>query len=765
MGLTATETKGGMHGQHGSQVELILAQIESLPTLPAVAVQLLELSSNERASIRDLVRIVESDPSLAARIVSLVRRADKTAHAETVERAVILLGFDAVRNLALSIQIFETFSHRVESGSRRFDRLAFWKHCLAVGCAARLLCDKRWATRGVGGSEPVPDPEQAFICGLLHDLGKVVLAACFPKTYDRVVEKSDALLGSLLDVERELFGLDHTLAGRRLATYWKLPTMIEECVWLHHHLPASTPTQIGFPGHVRLVQMADELVRHVRIGYSGNYQMSRSLWSAFGVPGDIQAEVGALKTDLIELVESRVGLMGLDSLTSQEVYEEALGKANQELAQVNFRLSELNGRLAQRSQCFDALQEFKSALGDEPDHEHISRAMLAATRVSLPMVPAAAVAWSPCRSLVVMAVTPRQAAEVHTDLMPDDLAGGTLADRGPTAQDPEQLLSQALLDRLTPLLGAPPAWCQSIRKQGRLLGCIVLTEAPPPSIMETLTVLADWAGSWLYGAESRMTASRLSEEMSDMNRRLVESQAEVARMRSLATVGEMAAGAAHEINNPLAVISGRAQLLHRNAQDDQTRRVADLIAEHAHKASAIVNELMEFAKPNPPQPTTWPIARLLSELRAEWLTKASLGNEQFHLVLSDDLPDVHADAAQVRKLFDELVRNAVEAMQDQPKPLLLINCHANVADEMVVVRVEDNGVGMAPEVLERATDPFFSSRTAGRGRGLGLSRAARYAEINGGQMRLSSRPREGTVVLVTLPTARKPEECGRRVVR
>ncbi|HOW69582.1 MAG TPA: HDOD domain-containing protein [Phycisphaerae bacterium] len=756
MGLTATETKGGMLGQPGSQVELILAQIESLPTLPAVAVQLLELSSNERASIRDLVRIVESDPSLAARIVSLVRRADKAAHAETVERAVVLLGFDAVRNLALSIQIFETFSHRVESGSRRFDRLAFWKHCLAVGCAARLLSEKRWATRGVGGSGDVPNPEQAFICGLLHDLGKVVLAACFPKTYDRVVEKSDALLGGLIDVERELFGLDHTLAGRRLATYWKLPTMIEECVWLHHHLPASTPTKIGFPSHVRLVQMADELVRHVRIGYSGNYQVSRSLWSAFGVPSDIQAELGALKTDLIELVESRVGLMGLDSLTSQEVYEEALGKANQELAQVNSRLSELNGRLAQRSQCFEALQEFKSALGEEPDHEHISRAVLAATRVSLPTVPAAAVAWSPCRSLVVIAVAPRQPAEVYTDLMPDDLAAGTLADRGPTAQDPEQLLSRALIDRLMPLLGAPPGWCQTIRRQGRLLGCIVLAEAPPSSTMETLTVLADWAGSWLYGAESRMTASRLSEEMSDMNRRLVESQAEVTRMRSLAMVGEMAAGAAHEINNPLAVISGRAQLLHRNAQDDQTRRVADLIAEHAHKASAIVNELMEFAKPEPPQPTTWPVARLLSELRAEWLTKASLNDEQFRLVLSDDLPDVHADAAQVRKLFDELVRNAVEAMQDHPKPLLVINCRANVADEMVVVKVEDSGVGMAPEVLERATDPFFSSRTAGRGRGLGLSRAARYAEINGGQIRLSSRPREGTVVLVTLPTARKP---------
>lgn len=755
MGTTATELKTVTPGQDAAQVEMILAQIESLPTLPAVAVQLLELSGNDRAQVRDLVRVIESDQSLAARIVSVARRADKASHAESVERAVILLGFNAVRNLALSIQIFETFSHRVESGSRKFDRLAFWKHCLAVGCAARLLAEKGWATRGVGGSAPGPNPEEAFFCGLLHDIGKVVLAACFPKTYDRVVEKSDALLGGLIDVEREHFGLDHTLAGRRLAIYWKLPTMIEECIWLHHHLPASTPTQISFPRHVRLVQMADELVRQVRIGYSGNHQLNRSLWSGFGVPADVQGEVGALKTELIDLVESRAELIGLDSLSSQEVYEEALGKANQELAEVNSRLSEANWRLSQRSQCFEALQVFKAALGEDPAHENITRAMLDAVRVSLPAAPVATMGLSPCRSLILVAASHRGSAETHVELIPESAVGGEPAGGGATERTPESILSRPLLDRLMPLLGVPPAWCQTIQRQGKVLGYIVLGEEPPSGAVETLVVLADWAGSWLYGAESRMMAARLSEEMSDMNRRLVESQAEVARMRSLAMVGEMAAGAAHEINNPLAVISGRAQLLHRSAQDDQTRRVADLIAEHAHKASAIVNELMEFAKPNPPQPTTWPMARLLSELRAEWLTKASLGDAQFRIELSDDLPDVHADAAQVRKLFDEVIRNAVEAMRDRPNPLLVINCHADVADEMVVVRVEDSGVGMTPEVLERATDPFFSSRTAGRGRGLGLSRAARYAEINGGQIRLSSRPKEGTVVLVTLPTARK----------
>jgi len=256
---------------------------------------------------------------------------------------------------------------------------------------------------------------------------------------------------------------------------------------------------------------------------------------------------------------------------------------------------------------------------------------------------------------------------------------------------------------------------------------------------------------WLSGAEARAGAQRINEELAEMNRRLVASQAEVARMRSLVMVGEMAAGAAHELNNPLAVISGRAQLLNRQDMNEEVRRSALVITEHAHRASQIVAELMDFAKPSPPEPSDWPLAALLGGIRRAWLDKNVLTEGQFRLELSDDLPKVRADASQIKKLFDELIRNAVEAMRHGPQPLLIINCQPDLADDRLVIRIEDNGCGMPPEVLERALDPFFSHRPAGRGRGLGLSRAARYAQINGGRIRLSSEVDKGTVVFVELP--------------
>jgi signal transduction histidine kinase len=332
---------------------------------------------------------------------------------------------------------------------------------------------------------------------------------------------------------------------------------------------------------------------------------------------------------------------------------------------------------------------------------------------------------------------------------------GTLAAvaEGPAGWAPAELLSAALRDRLAAVLGQPARFWRALVGLGRCLGAVVAADEVPEDARRVLGVLADWVGTWLAGVEARALADQLNEELAQINRRLAESQGEVARVRSLAMVGEMAAGAAHELNNPLAVISGRAQMLMGEAKDEAVRRVAEMIAEHAHKASAIVSELMDFAKPDPPQPSTWSVAQLLAELRRQWLEAASFSQDQIGIEVSDDLPAVRADALQIRKLFDEVIRNAVQATRDVSHPRLNVNCWFDVTDERVVVRFEDNGVGMAPDVLERALDPFFSHRPAGRGRGLGLSQAARYAEINGGRLRLSSRPGEGTIVLVSLPAA------------
>jgi putative nucleotidyltransferase with HDIG domain len=734
-------------------VEMVLAQLDALPTLPAIAVRLLEITSNSRSNAREVISLVENDPSVSARLLALARRAEIAADVNTVDRAVVLLGFEAVRSLVLSVQVFETFSQRIEHVTSRLDTVGLWRHSLAVACAARLLAAFSQAGPGDGSqakeAQPVK-PEDVFVCGLLHDLGKVALNACFPKSYDRVVAAVDTTRGCIADQERKVFGIDHTLAGRRLATHWKLPNMVQETIWLHHHSPASTPTRIEHPRHVQLVQLADRLARHLRIGYSGHHESDGPI-EVFAAAMGINREVlDRVTSALPELIEARAEIIGLDRVTSKELYYNSLVDANSELARVNSAVADSNRRLEQRSRAFEALLKLTRQMGEQPALEEVLCAAVEAGESLSHGRRVAVLAWSPTRSVVGLATA--------------DAQHGTRAVLLPLSELPEMnvpiastgwlsatLIPPLLRDRIAAAL-PQPAWWFPIAGHDLAGFWVIGGEGRPESDMEgAFAALSDVARQWLQAAETTAAARQLSEELAEINRRLIASQEEVARMRSVSMVAEMAAGAAHEMNNPLAVISGRAQMLNREGASEEVRKSAGLISEHANRASQIVTELMEFAKPSPPQPTNWSLGDLLRELRNEWIERNALTAEQFQLEISDELPPVRADASQIRTLFDEVIRNAVEAMRESSPPGIIVNCRHDLADDRLVVRIKDNGCGMSPDVLGRAMDPFFSHRPAGRGRGLGLSRAARYAQINGGRIRLNSQPGEGTAVLVELP--------------
>jgi hypothetical protein len=129
------------------------------------------------------------------------------------------------------------------------------------------------------------EPSEAFVCGLLHDIGKVALDAALPKSFGRVVEAVDLLRGNIADVERTVVGLDHMVVGKRLAERWQLPANARDCIWLHGQLPQALPATVRNPRLVNLITLSDVLVREQHLGYSGNYTFTyatQNLIEAFG---------------------------------------------------------------------------------------------------------------------------------------------------------------------------------------------------------------------------------------------------------------------------------------------------------------------------------------------------------------------------------------------------------------------------------------------------------------------------------------------------
>ena len=219
----------------------------------------------------------------------------------------------------------------------------------------------------------------------------------------------------------------------------------------------------------------------------------------------------------------------------------------------------------------------------------------------------------------------------------------------------------------------------------------------------------------------------------------------------LEALRELAYGAGHEINNPLANIAARAQALLVDEVDPERRRRLATIVDQAFRARDMIGGLMVFARP--PKPMSARIA--IDEILAAVLDAVRPAADTKAVRLEYSPPPancvVDVDASHITESIRLIAVNAVEAAAGR---VALHVMAAGVGEKAVcVVTVTDDGPGMSREVLSRAFDPFFSGREAGRGIGLGLPKAWRLVEVNGGTLEIDSRPGRGTRVIMSLPAA------------
>ena len=740
------------------RVELILSHLDQLPTLPAVAARLLAVTTSDESSVRDVVDIVESDSSLTAAILRMIRRADLGVRGDTITvvRAVASLGFTAVRNAVLSVQVCQSLTPAADDERAAATRTELWKHSLAVACAAEMLAGRLRGPRHDGA---------AFVCGLLHDVGKIALDACLPKSYVRVVERVDRRRECICDVERELFGLDHTVAGKRLLARWRLPQSIIECAWLHHQPPDSLPSSVTEPGLVRIVHLADDLVRRQRIGYSGYHHISDVDELAADLGLDANALSGVIE-HLPERMAPFCALVGLEDLDGQRLYAASVAKANRELGIVNAELADANRHLQVRSACFEALGRFTSTL---TRHDRIEDVCVAAAKSLRAMIDVdCALAIARGSSSKCFHIACFEAGESGSTTSFIDF--GELQNAGEVEFMPALASTHGIIpapdgyeliwQRCAVSAGSGPLWILPFRDGDTPVGAalFVAEEASVArfrSARDECGGLSAAMGLAVSSAKARLEAERMAEELLDLNRRCRAAEEELVRARSISMIAAMAAGAAHEMNNPLSIISGRAQMQLADCDDPELRRNLEIIIDHARRASGIVTDLMDFAKPKAPDPVSQPLTQVFDSLCQHWRAGSTLRDEQLAASVSDGAVTAYADPSQLREILDAVVANAIEAT-DPETARLLINSPSRASDETVRIVIEDNGAGMPRDVLEHALDPFFSHRPAGRGRGLGLSRAYRLVEINGGRLWLESTPNVGTTVTIELP-ARAPD--------
>ena len=271
-----------------------------------------------------------------------------------------------------------------------------------------------------------------------------------------------------------------------------------------------------------------------------------------------------------------------------------------------------------------------------------------------------------------------------------------------------------------------------------------------------IELIALLAASLLVGGAVVFHTRQMVGHLAVEDRNRVAAEAQLAHSARLVSLGRMAAGVAHEINNPLASIGELAGLMEDLIDEDFLERVPHgalfqenvrKIQLHIDRTRAITHRMLGFARRMEPHQDTFQVNDVANEALSFIELEAAFREVALVRAFDDDLPMIKSDRAQLQQVFLNLLNNALDAVPDGGR----IEVASRTTDDLIEVSIEDNGCGIEKEIQERIFDPFFTTKAPGEGSGLGLSICHTIMKGLGGTLAFSSEPGKGTVFTVRLP--------------
>jgi nitrogen-specific signal transduction histidine kinase len=262
---------------------------------------------------------------------------------------------------------------------------------------------------------------------------------------------------------------------------------------------------------------------------------------------------------------------------------------------------------------------------------------------------------------------------------------------------------------------------------------------------------------WLVQARSDIVDGKLRRIVHSIQDVTAERRARklLEQTERLVTIGQMAAGVAHEINNPLNAIVGMAELLCEDLEDEGAKRMAEHIREQALRIGRITKNLLTFARPRPQEFAPVDINDVVREVVEMKSYQLRSNNIAVALNLTEPLPKVLGDKLQLQQVLLNLINNAEDAMSEQGGGTLGITTEQT--EGFVRLLVEDTGKGIPPELLPHIFDPFFTTKPVGKGTGLGLAIVYGIVKGHGGKIWAENKPEGGAKFVVELPVALQAE--------
>lgn len=249
--------------------------IPDLPALPHVIIHLNRMLNDPRSDAKKVGEILSTDPSLSAKVLKMANSAyyGMTSEISTISRATVVLGLNTVHSLALTTSVLELFEV-AEIGGVYFTADEFWKHSIATAAVAKIICEETDCCI----------PEEGWIAGLIHDIGKIVLNQYFYNEFNIVmayVHERDSLF---VNAEKECIGITHCNVGKWVVEKWSLPPIFHEAIAMHHNpMKAELAPNLSIAVHI-----ADIFCRIKKLGSGGDNKvpfLDKNIFSEIGLTG------------------------------------------------------------------------------------------------------------------------------------------------------------------------------------------------------------------------------------------------------------------------------------------------------------------------------------------------------------------------------------------------------------------------------------------------------------------------------------------------
>lgn len=235
--------------------------VSQLPTLPDTYAKLRKIMVSPRASAHDVAAVIEQDQALSTKVLKIVNSAfyGFPQKVSTISHATVILGFNEIRNIAFSASVINMFQ---ETETQLFNHAKFWEHALAVATCARIIAKNV-------GNVVVKNPEEAFMAGLIHDIGKIIQDQAIRNEYTKVLQRVEKGDCTIREAEKEILGFDHQDVGQYVVENWNLPSILTVPIG-YHNTPALLPkTDPGYT-MMSVVHVADVIARALGRGWAGD---------------------------------------------------------------------------------------------------------------------------------------------------------------------------------------------------------------------------------------------------------------------------------------------------------------------------------------------------------------------------------------------------------------------------------------------------------------------------------------------------------------